>query len=269
MTAGSLALLVSLGACTSNSNGAPVRPPTTAALPSGVAPSSGAAPSGAAPSGAAPSGAAPSGAASSGVVPPSSSAPRPARRTVTLRVASGFGVVQVVAANVGTALVHAAPPAGVAAPPVVTRTAATVTITQPRTGPPIPVLAVQVTPRVAWRLDFEQGASVVNLDLHAAQLRGITVGAGVSSLTATLPAPSGTVPLTFAAGASRVVLRAVGAPPARVAASGGAGSVTLYGRSRTGVSGGTVLESPGWPAARDRFDISCAAGISTLTVIRG
>jgi subtilase family serine protease len=53
-----------------------------------------------------------------------------------------------------------------------------------------------------------------------------------------------------------------------VIAGGGAGYLTVDGRSLTGVAGGTVLATPGWATARSRFDIDATAGVSRLTVIR-
>ena len=115
-------------------------------------------------------------------------------------------------------------------------------------------------------MDLDGGASTASLDLHTTRVRGVDLTAGVSSLTIALPAPSGTVPLNFSAGASHIVLRVARSAPARLTMAGGAGTVTVHGQTRTGIAGGTIVESPTWPSAQDRFDVICSAGISALTV---
>ena len=57
--------------------------------------------------------------------------------------------------------------------------------------------------------------------------------------------------------------------PVRVRAGGGAGSVTIGGRTHTGVSGGSVWVPAGWTAATDRYDIDATAGVSAIAVSRG
>jgi len=53
-----------------------------------------------------------------------------------------------------------------------------------------------------------------------------------------------------------------------VIVGGGAGFLSVDGQNLTGVAGGTVLATPGWAAARSRFDIDATAGVSRLTVSR-
>lgn len=97
---------------------------------------------------------------------------------------------------------------------------------------------------------------------------GYAVTAGADVLDVTLPRPAGTLPFLFAGGASQFRLSLPGGVPARVIAGAGAGYLTVDGQSLTGVAGGTMLATPGWAAARARFDIDATAGVSRLTVIR-
>jgi hypothetical protein len=200
-------------------------------------------------------------------LPPTGSAvPRTTLVTADLHVSSGFSAVQIVAGDIGPDLVRASGPADAISAPVVTLTGTMVTITQPQGGPQISVLSVQLAQPVSWQVDLDGGASTAGLDLHTTRVRGVDLTAGVSSLTIALPAPSGTVPLNFSAGASHVVLRVARSAPARLTMAGGAGTLTVYGQTRTGIAGGTIVESPTWPSAQDRLDVICSAGISALTV---
>lgn len=56
--------------------------------------------------------------------------------------------------------------------------------------------------------------------------------------------------------------------PARLSLDGCAGHATLGHRRFAGIAGGTVLTSPDWPMATDRYDITAPAGISAITVGR-
>jgi hypothetical protein len=199
-------------------------------------------------------------------LPPAGSAvPRTTLVTADLHVSSGFSAVQIVAGDIGPDLVRASGPADAISAPVVTLTGM-VTITQPQGGPQISVLGVQLAQPVSWQVDLDGGASTASLDLHTTRVRGVDLTAGVSSLTIALPVPSGTVPLNLSAGASHVVLRVARSAPAGLTMAGGAGTVTVYGQTRTGIAGGTIVESPTWPSAQDRLDVICSAGISALTV---
>ena len=69
-------------------------------------------------------------------------------------------------------------------------------------------------------------------------------------------------------GASVLTVRLAGNAPVRVAATGGAGSVTVDGERHTGVSGNSVWTPDGWNAATDRYDIAATAGVATMVVER-
>jgi hypothetical protein len=69
-------------------------------------------------------------------------------------------------------------------------------------------------------------------------------------------------------GAGQLLVRLTGNAPARVAATGGAGAVTIDGQRRTGIPGGWMWTPDTWATATDRYDINASAGVSTLTVTR-
>ena len=65
------------------------------------------------------------------------------------------------------------------------------------------------------------------------------------------------------------MVRLAGTAPARVSATGASeNSVTVDDKTYTGVSGNAVWTPDNWAAAQDRYDITAAAGVSTMTVTR-
>jgi hypothetical protein len=54
--------------------------------------------------------------------------------------------------------------------------------------------------------------------------------------------------------------------PVRLRLYGGASAATLFGGTHAGIGHGTVLSSPGWAQAADRYDIDAPAGVSDISV---
>jgi hypothetical protein len=121
---------------------------------------------------------------------------------------------------------------------------------------------------VMWGLDLAGGTQRTTADLRGGKVAGIAVTAGSADLALALPRPEGTLPILLAGGASQCLISVPAGVPARVSAEGGAAQVTLDAQSQTGVAGGTVIASPGWPSATSRLDIDATAGISRLLVSR-
>jgi len=94
----------------------------------------------------------------------------------------------------------------------------------------------------------------------------VDFAAGTSVISMILPRPGGTAPVTLAGGASQVTLSLPAGVPARLRLDGGAASATLAGRIHTGVAGGTVLATPGWAGAINRYDLDAPAGVSAISV---
>lgn len=126
---------------------------------------------------------------------------------------------------------------------------------------------VRLSAAVTWHVRVAAGAADQRLDLDAGPVSGVDLAGGANAIDLALPAAAGTLPVRVTGGAGQVSVRTGGAP-ARVRVGSGAAQVTVDGRGHTGVAGGTVFEPPEWAAARDRYDIDVAAGVSTLTVAR-
>jgi hypothetical protein len=130
------------------------------------------------------------------------------------------------------------------------------------------VVDVVLDDDVRWQVRLAGGASEESVDLTGGPGGDVDFSAGTSRAAVTLPAGSGTQRVVLGGGASVLGVRLAGNAPARVAARGGAGSVTIDGQTRSGIAGGTVWDQNGWSSATDRFDIDATAGVSTITVER-
>jgi hypothetical protein len=130
-------------------------------------------------------------------------------------------------------------------------------------------LRISLSPSVRWRIVLAGGAPALQLDLAKAQLSSLAIKAGFSTITARLPAPSGQVTAIVSGGAGSISVAMPAGVPARLALAGGAGSATLAGRTYTGIAGGTVLTTSGWPSSTNRYQFDLIAGVSSITITRG
>jgi hypothetical protein len=127
-------------------------------------------------------------------------------------------------------------------------------------------ISIQLNPAVTWQLEFTGGSSQTILSLAGTKIASIDFTAGASLIQMTLPRPSGTVTITLAGGAGQVSLTMPPGVPARLRLYGGASAATLGGVTHAGVSRGTVLTSPGWAQAANRYDIDAPGGVSDISV---
>lgn len=127
-------------------------------------------------------------------------------------------------------------------------------------------ISIELSPSVTWRLEFTGGSSQTILSLANSKITSIDFTAGASLIQMTLPRPSGTVTITLAGGARQVSLTVPQGVPARLRLYGGASAATLGGQTHAGVQRGTVLSSPGWAQAANRYDIDAPAGVSDISV---
>jgi hypothetical protein len=112
---------------------------------------------------------------------------------------------------------------------------------------------------VRWDLGLPAGAGETDLDLTAGRITRLTTG-GSGLIEASLPAPAGTLPVTFGDVGSAIVTVPPGPARMRFSAPQGAGAVdTPWGPS---------LVEPGWTATTQRYAISFRGGPGRLTVRR-
>ncbi|NUR57500.1 MAG: hypothetical protein HOV87_02130 [Catenulispora sp.] len=170
-------------------------------------------------------------------------------------------------ADLGDRLFRASTPADSRQVPQETSNAGTVTLSLadvPGAGPA--QVNIVLSSRVSWTLSFDAGASAEQVDLTGVHLRTLTFAAGASTITALLPAPAGDVPILMQGGASSFHIQTPTDVPYQVAFRSGAGSATIEGAVHNGVAAGTVISSPSWDTAANRYTIDNSAGVSAFTL---
>jgi hypothetical protein len=127
-------------------------------------------------------------------------------------------------------------------------------------------ISVQLSPAVTWQLQFTGGSNQTILSLGDCKISSIDFTAGASLIQMTLPRPSGTATVTLAGGVSQVNLTVPPGVPTRLRLYGGASTATLDGKTHVGIQRGTMLSSPGWAQAANRYDVDVPAGVSDISV---
>lgn len=184
-----------------------------------------------------------------------------------LDLATGTDSVVVTSADLGDRLFRASTAANSRQLPRETSSGDTVTVSLvdvPGAGPA--QVDIVLNSRVSWALSFDAGASAERVDLTGAHLRTLTFGAGASTITALLPAPVGDVPVLMQGGASSFHVQTPTGVPYQVAFRSGAGSASIEGDVHSGVAAGTVISSPSWDTAANRYTIDNSAGVSAFTL---
>lgn len=130
------------------------------------------------------------------------------------------------------------------------------------------LVTIVLSSKVRWSVRLSGGANDESVDLTGGPGGDVDFSAGTARAAVALPAAKGTQRVVLSGGASQFDVRLTGDAPVRVAATGGAGSVTIDGETHSGVAGGSMWTPNGWAAAGDRYDIDATSGVSALTVSR-
>jgi hypothetical protein len=128
---------------------------------------------------------------------------------------------------------------------------------------------LRLAPDVAWSLDLTAGADTVDADLDDTTVTGLVLDGGARSVELTLPAPDGTVDVDQRAGADHLVIHLPDGVGARVTVTSGAGSADIDGETTQGIGAGTVLITDGFDEGADRYEVTVAGGLGSLTIDRG
>ena len=121
-------------------------------------------------------------------------------------------------------------------------------------------LDITLSTQVAWTIDLSGGGFSADADLRSGQLKGLSVSGGGISLTARLPAPQGTVPISVSGGGISAELHRPSGVEARVTVSGGGSAIDADGSHRGALAGSTGWTSAGYASASDRYDVSASGG---------
>ena len=191
-----------------------------------------------------------------------------ARGTLTaarLDLVSGTDSATVTSADLGDALFQAVTPADARQVPQASVSGGAVTVSLkdvPGAGPA--QVDVILNSRVDWAISFDAGASAERVDLTGAHLKSLVFAAGSSSISAALPAPSGDVTVLMQGGASKFDVQTPASVPYQISFGSGAGSATVEGVVHSGIAAGTVITSPSWGTAVNRYTITQSAGVSAF-----
>jgi hypothetical protein len=185
----------------------------------------------------------------------------------TFQLINGSDAVKVSVADLGGAMFEVSTAESAKSAPAVRVDGSSVVTGLRGTGRAGPAFVqVVLSDDLRWSVQLVGGAVDQVVDLTGGPGGDVDFSAGTSRAEAALPVGRGTQRVTMRGGTKQFVVRLAGTAPARVTATGGAGSVTIDGETHNGVSGNAVWTPDNWAAAQDRFDITAAAGVSTMTV---
>lgn len=120
---------------------------------------------------------------------------------------------------------------------------------------------------IPWEIQIRGGLRDLTGDLSQLSLTRLEIGGGASNVDLTLPRPHGTVQIRLRGGASGVSLHRPPDVAARFTVSGVVRNLALDEQKVETVGiGRTRLESPGYEAAADRYEISTTGGVNNVTV---
>jgi hypothetical protein len=119
---------------------------------------------------------------------------------------------------------------------------------------------------VRWHLRLPAGAGEQHLDLAAGRLDRLELGSGTGLVSMRLPPPRGTVPIVVAGGVGEVAVATPPGTPLRLHLRGGAGLVAVPWTGRSRADPGMSLSSAGWRAAPDRYEMTVATEVGSVTV---
>jgi hypothetical protein len=185
----------------------------------------------------------------------------------SFELVDGSDTVTVVVADLDGTMFEMSTPEQAKAAPVVDVDGSAVVAGLRGTGRAGPAaVTVTLSDEIRWTVRLSGGATGERVDLTGGPGGDIDFVAGTSRAEAALPAAPGTQRITMSGGADQFVVRLAGDAPARVAATGGAASVTIDGRLHTGVPADATWTPDTWATATSRYDINATAGVSTMTV---
>lgn len=124
---------------------------------------------------------------------------------------------------------------------------------------------LRLEPGVPWQLEIEGGLTDIDGDLTSLRLISIDVRGGANHIRLRLPAAQGTVRISVSGGASDVRIERPARTAVSVLAREAISHLRFDGRARRAIAAGTRLQSNGFVAAADRYEIELSAA-SQVTI---
>jgi hypothetical protein len=105
---------------------------------------------------------------------------------------------------------------------------------------------VALNAAVPWRIELRNGASDTTADLRGLTLAGLAIRGGASIVTVELPAPTGTVPVRIAGGASGIIIKRPPGVAVSIRLKGWAAHLTFDDQTYDAMGTDGRLQSPGY-----------------------
>jgi hypothetical protein len=119
---------------------------------------------------------------------------------------------------------------------------------------------------IPWEIHLGGGASRSTLQLGDVRLKRLEISGGANRVEATLPKPSGTVPIQVSGGATNVSLHRPSGTAVAATMSGGANNLRADGKAYNSFAGEASWRSPDYDAAADRYDVQISGGATKVTI---
>lgn len=123
---------------------------------------------------------------------------------------------------------------------------------------------VKVANDLPLSFQLNAGAGEFVMDLHDVQTTDARLSIGASNTTMVLPRPTGDVSVRIDGGASNIVIEIPADVEARVTLNGGL--VSLTSTNPRANKSGSVIETSGYGAAKNRVTVTITGGASSITV---
>ena len=186
-------------------------------------------------------------------------------RTRVLEISGSATNLRIRSLDLGSTLYTVTPLDASTAPRLV-RAPAGPRLTLSPTGAPGTLGAtVLLTSRVRWTIRVLSAVPDSSVDMAAGGLAAISL-AGGSRAVLSLPRPAGSVPVAVTGPVGSLEVRAPAAVPVRLRLTGGAGQAGIGGKPVKAPKPGTVLSAGKWAAAKNRYDVTTAAGANVVRV---
>ena len=148
-----------------------------------------------------------------------------------------------------------------------------VTIRYPRRlwvlGGKMGAATVTLNTAIPWQIMIQGGASDITAELGNLDLAGLEVKGGMSMIRLELPVPSSAVPIRISGGASEIAIRRPVGVAARVHLKGWASQFIFDDQTFSNLGNDVRLQSPGYDATAQCYDIEVASSVSRVTITAG
>ncbi len=124
-----------------------------------------------------------------------------------------------------------------------------------------------LNPSIPWTIEVVGGIQRIEADLQTIDARGIDITGGMERVQLELGRPHGEVGVRLVGGARTIRIERPRDVPVRVTSQGGTTSFTVDATRVGKQSGQTTVESPGWNAGGDRYQIEVVGGTKAIEVV--